>query len=239
MLKKMNLVNLIVFVLSSFVSGVCSAASVSYEFTGTINRIDSEIASALSFTVGTPFTGHFTYDSEVTSDSAFYHMDIAHAQKFVWQIGDTTFGHSGEGMTLWIYDNPSYDKFMLFPNLGLPEQWTLETPPAEGGGTWYGSTAYRMDWKDSTGEVFTGNTLPLTLDIADFDELLISFVLFDGILSTPQGTVSNGDWDASTSEAGQGLFLQGQIQTLTVVPEPATIVLFCLGGLAIKRKTRN
>jgi hypothetical protein len=79
----------------------------------------------------------------------------------------------------------------------------------------YGSAEYQMYFRDTTGTAFNSFALPTSFDLSDFQADVFNIYM---------GTVNNP------------IHFYGLVDTIALVPEPASLLLFSLGGLLIRRK---
>lgn len=89
----------------------------------------------------------------------------------------------------------------------------------DGGYGDYGFTWFGLYLTDSTGTAFANDDLPLSLNIEDFDSAFFRMA---------------GD-EIATSDFFQ---IEGQLTNIQYIPEPASLVLLALGGLAVRIKRR-
>ena len=238
MLKK-SLISLLMLFSVIFPNSSFSAI-VSYDFTGHITEISSDLSPIIPFTEGQFFTGRFSYETE---GDGFLTDGCT---ELTWNINGNIFGISqGES---WVNDG-SQDFFVISgygdgsdTSIPLPSGWSLDIPPFIGDPPWYSSFKYGIGLFDSTGSVFSGNSMPDSLSLNDFDTAEIYFVLFDGILETPLGSVAIDDYNAGTS--GPYNPIMGEIQTMTLVntvPIPGAVWLLgsCLLGVTGIRRFRK
>ena len=81
-------------------------------------------------------------------------------------------------------------------------------------------TYYGVDLTDSTGMVFNNDDLPMSFDLAQFDSSMLVIAGYK---------LPNWDW----------FYVGGEITNMTLIPEPATLLLLGLGGLALLRKRKG
>ena len=81
-------------------------------------------------------------------------------------------------------------------------------------------TKYGVYLTDSTGMVFNTGELPTSLDMAQFDSTRFMLKGY---------SLPNHDW----------FDVEGEITSITTVPEPSIFLLFALGGLILRRKHKK
>ncbi len=200
------------------IAGMCSnspalADLVIVELGGIVNDIDTYGGLTFdgSLYVGSPMAGTFTYDSEAPPEPSYPVTSIS------MTVGNYTFMH-----------DPTSSK----------------SPSCRFGVSYYiRSGAPRFD-----GTAYI-NGLPTTYDDADWHNLSILFSLGGRNLEPPFGKLPDADsfpdisafdlersFSVGTDNGPYGFDINGEVTSLTIIPEPATLLLLALGGLVLVRK---
>lgn len=90
----------------------------------------------------------------------------------------------------------------------------------DGGEVDFNFTYFGISLIDSTASVYDDASLPMEFDISDFDSRRFKIYGY---------ALPNWDW----------FEVDGEITHIAVVPEPGTVLLFCLGGLIFRRRKRT
>ena len=80
--------------------------------------------------------------------------------------------------------------------------------------------SYGVQFYDSTGTVFDNDDLPMSFELAQFDSARLTIL--------GRKIPSSGSFD-----------IGGEITSITLIPEPGTVLLLGFGGLALLRKRRR
>ena len=190
-------------------SAPAQAALVSYNFAGTITSAGDPLGN-FSISTGDPFAGSFTYDTTLAvalsgPGNVLYEKPAPIApMAFSLTVNGTqyTAANSSAPLGLQVTNDAG----------GLQDQFVYRT--AFGGSLVHplsGSYLFSnmaLSLHDSTGGVFSSTAIPSSLDLNDFDLTGISLNLSQNL----------GDPGSET------LFL-GPITSLTLVPEPSSVML--------------
>ncbi len=184
------------------------ATSVEFEFSGFINAVYSNENNALgNVYIAQPFEGWFTYssvpDQYPTSPSTghyFQHTSISVA------LDSQTLSYIDAVVYIRVYDNYSSG-----------DTFSFGVDASQGD---FDFTNYGVRFSDSTGTVFIDDSLPMSFDLAQFDDRELTIAGY----RTP-----NGDW----------FHVTGEVTSLTLVPEPGTVFLFGLAGVGLLRRHRR
>jgi len=229
--------------------------AITYRFTGHITSLQAEeptfgdigTPTNLPFAVDDTFSGSFTYDRAVPDDNpddeyGTYKHTSPYDFGLEWMIGDTLFGTvraSDQSSHVYVANHPAgteyeADGFGIYQtgseNLVLPTGWAVETATG-----FYSSLS--VSFGDSSDTAFADDSLPKSLSLSDFDGASIKWnVLHDDYptpltLTTPLG-----------SELYREFWFHGEIDGLTAVPEPSTLVMWAgllLCGLGWRRCRRH
>jgi PEP-CTERM motif len=189
---------------------VTEAVPVTWEFSGEIaivTDIDNDLGGAI--TVGTPFSGSFTFESNTPDGNpsvAVGRYDNP-VTAISGSIGASAFTGSGAfGSQIGINDSPVGDTDIF----GLGVQ-NLIAPDFNG------VFSFSLGYAGSSGTLLESDALPLFP--ADLDATDTAPVLFR--------------WD----RVGDDILIAGELTVL--VPEPGSIALLALGAIAIARRRRS
>ena len=213
-------------------AGRASATVVTINVTGVVNSIDTNGGFVLdgSVVIDSIMTGFCTYDTDTPDEDPSEDKGYYPIISISMTIGNYTFTHDPMSTDSalfnvgydngWIYRvdsaSPRFDGTIYVD--GSPKTFddiTWEEP--------YGEVKLMDVWTSSDG-IITSTELPTSFpDISVFDlrrEFWTGFV------------------EPSTVPNGGGFLIEGDLTYLGVVPEPATVLLLALGGLALLRKSK-
>jgi hypothetical protein len=138
-----------------------TAATLRLDFSGSVSIVPSGVASA--FTLGDPVTGSYFIDTNTPDSNADSTIGqyIGAPSSFTYQFGSylATAAGGGPGDSVGVFDDSaSGDRFQT--NVVSPKGADVNG---------YFLTNLTLLLVDSTGSVFSNDSLPAGLDIADFD----------------------------------------------------------------------
>lgn len=219
------------------------AVPVSFAFTGHISQIratnadqddlSAGLAAILPFGIGAPFSGHFTYDTDVpdisSSPTLGYYVhaspqlppdpNVSYAHDFVMNIEGLEFRLPQTAHSVVIYDNNSFrDAFIIGNSLDrgppiYPDGWSTE-----GEEIVFGSSLY-----DDDEEAFTSDALPTNIDLSLMESAGAGYTAVGpSTLTTPLGSFT-----------AYGISFAGDIETLVLIPEPSTMWLLWIVSMAV------
>lgn len=224
-----------ILLLSCAATTTAKASIQVFEYSGTINRVDSTIQGIVPFTIGTPFTGRFSWDSTnpgVQSGATFASYSFgstAFEYSLEWTIAGITFREtSGEPFVISVDDKTVNDDVFDIStyNAALPAGWSVSG----------GQTHLQLNLRDGTATALDGTVLPEELDPQDFGNVTQIALWFPHAsvdssvsLTTPLGS--------HTQVVGTpSMFFTGNIESIqrvnAEVPEPASLIVWSLLGLA-------
>jgi hypothetical protein len=179
-----------------------SAAPVKAKFSGHVTQVflnTNNILGALSG--GEPFVGEAVYDSEATdynsqSNEGSY---VGFPGSVSVLLNGTPYEYQGTFLYVHVYDNLSFG-----------DQFTIAADGVYGD---FGYGFFGPELTDSTKTALGDTSLPMSIDLGDFDSRLFKFS--GGRLSTQEN-----------------FSIQGEITSFEVVPEPGAVALL-LSALVI------
>ncbi|WNO07822.1 PEP-CTERM sorting domain-containing protein [Teredinibacter sp. KSP-S5-2] len=184
---------------------------------------------------GMTFRGQFTYDTEATTGWDFgpTHGDYTSPNNSLsFSIDGTGYSFQSGRMSMGVFNNyyyHSFDGFHLVAVNTWGESYAMDTNLPEAGP----HMALDFGLNDFTQSVFNGTEIPSELLISDFDSPLLrlyasDYGFYDGV-------------GRGFSEHNYALF--GTLTSLSKmsaeVPEPSSIILLCLGLLAVSIRQRK
>ena len=217
----------LVFVIAPFLAAECCASIVTIPFQGTITIVtdsSAPIGNVGGIVVGSAFSGTFSFETSTTDldndpNNGLYLTPNLVA--FDLLIGGVQFvGNSSTMHGLIISNNAdtqfgnNTDVFDVTQQVTDPAGWSSASP--------FG----RLDvlFFDTTGTVFTDDTIPGSLTLSDFDLGFIN-LRYLNVVTFPGGSESEID-------------IIGEIN-LSAIPEPSSVSIVCLilmGGLGMRRR---
>ncbi len=228
-MKKMTHSIWLTILLCMAFAGSALATTITVEVTGIVDRVQTEDNFALdgSVSIGTAMAGYYTYDSETpdldssTNDGSYELISISMI------IGNYTFTHdpislqsAGIGVRLGDFSYNAGTSYPVFDGTimvdGLPKTYDEIT--------WGDTIGYKgltvMKLVPSSPGIILDDSLPTSFpDLSVFDLATIFGVYFHG------------------PSFGDGFFeISGDLTSLTVIPEPATLLLFGLGAVILRKR---
>ncbi len=208
----------------SLVGGAAQSSTLTFNFTGVVNSVDSQLSS--SFAVGDQITGSYTFDTNAPDTDPADPTVGLYNSSLAYSVTAGSFTSTGTGVVFNIFDN-----LVLAPNR-LRDQYrvVLGTAGPSVNGLNYIGFSLDLLTTSSNPMSLTGNALPsappIIGDFAINNDFPISnqlrFYFFTGPDSTPA-------------------YVIGSLTTLTDVPEPSTWAMMLLGfaGIGIVAYRRN
>ena len=204
------------FVISFLLASSSHAAPIGFALSGTISEVN-DLGNIFGgqFAVGMPFTGMISYDPATLTDSnpdpatGRYEDDPIQGQiELTMQVAGESFSTNPLefGVGLVLDNGPAGDRFSLNTN---PNQISSSIP----------INSIEMVLLSSSNSVLSDDSLPTTLDLADWDQT--RYLAFSSVSFPDIGIVF------------------GEIASITAIPapEPGTGILIALGtGLAALRR---
>jgi hypothetical protein len=195
------------------------AATWRVDFSGSLDTIDAALLGT-DFTIGDTFSGVYFFDD--TTPDTHPAGDSGDYLSFGRYIASTSGGIAAEGSSvrLLVTNDIPYDSYVA------AAAWVHGTNSASG--IPFNGVAVQLE--DSTGTALSSASLPTSIDLSAYTSarFIISFEDWD-VVADPWGD------DAVFAKASGAL----DTMTFTPVPEPATMTLLALGGLAVLRKRRK
>ena len=232
-MKPFILIATIVLMVSVFLinTRTCSAEIVTLEVTGVVDSVSAWYGFALdgSVTVGSVMTGTCIYDTDATNlggniNGVYTPISIS------MTIGNyvfTDYPTSSDSAFFIVYTvDPVYSIYStdsVFDGTIMVNGSTKTYDEID----WFGKRSELINVWTSSSEYIPTSELP---DSASFPD----FSVFD----------RRREFDIGFSESGPygergGFSIEGELTSITAIPEPGTILLLGLGGLALLRKRKK
>ena len=204
-------------------------STVTVEVTGVVDSVFVWDGFELdgSVDVGTMMTGLFVYDTEASKriGGGYYaisiEMNIGNYYFSVLEGQDSIFSVGADNYySIYTY-NAEFDDFIY--DYGVAKSYQDLS--------WFVTDMTIADLRTSNDDYFSGiNTLPVWFpDITGFDLInKFSLVFYEEV-----------EWFPDDTYTGGGFAIRGELTSINIIPEPATVLLIGLGAIGLLRKNRR
>ena len=199
---------MVLFFMVVFCATSAFSQLVTFEFSASVSSFSADETGVVpDISVGESFTGWFSYDNSV--DGVPYDTTTQYTQTSSSEIsiGDILISHMNQSVEIGVTNDYYNSREDRVEDQLSYRFWTLV--PELGQDEIFCSVSFF----DYTALAFDSFELPTSLDMTEFDNATIFLYR-----STPSFSI------------------HGQIDSITLVPEPATLAMLALGGLLIRRR---